>query len=254
MYGTTPRRCPDGRAFQVLVSDDLDHWQDAGGRTVVPTTGPGAEYWAPEVAYADGRYWMYYSAGCGDAGHRIRVASSLTPPGPSRTPATSSPPTCRSRSTPRPTATPPAWWLFYATDLVEGDRPGTVLAVQRLAGHDPPRRARPPSSCAPPPTGSATSATARSTAASTTGTPSRARPSSTTARAAASCCTPGGNWQTPGYGVAVATAPGPEGPWHEDPTRAGRHEREHRPHRPGALQRARRTTRVATTSSSTRGT
>ena len=24
------------------------------------------------------------------------------------------------------------WWLFYATDLVEGDRPGTVLAVQRL--------------------------------------------------------------------------------------------------------------------------
>ena len=29
----------------------------------------------------------------------------------------------------------------------------------------------------------------------------------------------GGNWQTAGYGVAVATAPGPEGPWHEDPDR-----------------------------------
>ena len=27
----------------------------------------------------------------------------------------------------------------------------------------------------------------------------------------------GGNWQTPGYGVAVATAPEPQGPWHEDP-------------------------------------
>ncbi len=27
----------------------------------------------------------------------------------------------------------------------------------------------------------------------------------------------GGNWQTPGYGVAVATAPAPEGPWREDP-------------------------------------
>jgi hypothetical protein len=27
----------------------------------------------------------------------------------------------------------------------------------------------------------------------------------------------GGNWQTPGYGVAVATAPGPTGPWQEDP-------------------------------------
>jgi hypothetical protein len=27
----------------------------------------------------------------------------------------------------------------------------------------------------------------------------------------------GGNWQTPGYGVAVATAPEPRGPWSEDP-------------------------------------
>ena len=30
----------------------------------------------------------------------------------------------------------------------------------------------------------------------------------------------GGNWQTPGYGVAVARAPVPTGPWHEDPAAA----------------------------------
>ena len=76
MYGTTPRPLPGGRAFQVLVSDDLDHWEDAGGALVVDAAAPAdTEYWAPEVAFADGRYWMYYSRGIGDAGHQLRVAS-----------------------------------------------------------------------------------------------------------------------------------------------------------------------------------
>ncbi len=38
MYGTTPGPRPDGRAFQVLVSQDLQTWQDVGGALTV--TGP----------------------------------------------------------------------------------------------------------------------------------------------------------------------------------------------------------------------
>ena len=76
MYGTTPVDLPGGRAFQVLVSEDLDAWQDAGGALVVPEDVPaGTEFWAPEVAHADGRYWMYYSSGLGESGHRLRVAT-----------------------------------------------------------------------------------------------------------------------------------------------------------------------------------
>ncbi|HET7397085.1 MAG TPA: glycoside hydrolase family 43 protein [Intrasporangium sp.] len=133
MYGTSPER-PGGRAFQTLVSDDLDVWCPAGGALVIPADAPaGTEWWAPEVAYAGGRYWMYYSQGMGDQGHQIRVASSVEPTGPF---TEAGPPLTEDL----PFAIDPSpfqdvdgtWWLFYATDLVEGARPGTVIAVQRL--------------------------------------------------------------------------------------------------------------------------
>ena len=123
MYGTTPHPLPGGRAFQVLVSDDLDHWEDAGGALVVSRPAPAdAEYWAPEVAFADGRYWMYYSWAAGTPTTRSGWPSRTGPPGRSRTPATCSPPTCPSPSTRRPYRDADGgWWLFYATDLVAGD-------------------------------------------------------------------------------------------------------------------------------------
>ena len=78
-----PALLPDGRAFQTLVSDDLDTWEDAGGALVVAEdAADGTEWWAPEVAHADGRYWMYYSRGLGDTGHQLRVASASDPTGP----------------------------------------------------------------------------------------------------------------------------------------------------------------------------
>ncbi|MDT0215021.1 glycoside hydrolase family 43 protein [Rothia sp. ARF10] len=219
MFGTTPVPLPEGRAFQVLVSDDLDHWEDAGGALVpLPDAPDGTEYWAPEVARADGRYWMYYSVGVGDVGHRLRVATSETSTGPYEDLGIVLTPDLPFAIDPSPYRDPSGqWWLFYATDLVEGDRPGTVLAVQRLVdmtrlGGEPVVILR------------------------ATGDWQRFEADreihggvhdwhtlegATVVDQEGGCLLlySGGNWQTPGYGVAVATAPGPLGPWHEDPDR-----------------------------------
>ena len=189
---------------------------------------------------------MYYSSGLGDAG----------PPAPRRQPDRAH----RTLRGPRDVLTPDlpfaidpspyrdpsgTWWLFYATDLVEGDRPGTVLAVQRLDGMT--RLVGSPE------------VVLRATGglAALRGRPRdlRRRPRLAHARGARRprrrrgrllLLYSGGNWQTPGYGVAVATASTPEGPWHEDlDPRAGGLEREHRAHRPRALQRPRRRRRRA---------
>ena len=63
-----------GRVFEVLESTDLATWTSVGGALEPPDPALGADYWAPEVAQADGRFWMYYSVGHGDAGHHLRVA------------------------------------------------------------------------------------------------------------------------------------------------------------------------------------
>src|SRR3954470_11078041 len=76
---------PDGRVFEALRSPDLRSWTSAGGALEPLADAPWAtDYWAPEVAHADGTYFMYYSAGTGDKGHRIRVATADRPEGPFR--------------------------------------------------------------------------------------------------------------------------------------------------------------------------
>ena len=219
MYGTTPVPLPGGRAFQVLVSDDLDGWQDVGGALVVPDDlPPGTEFWAPEVARADGRYWMYYSSGIGDSGHRLRVATATDPTGPFEDLGTVLTPDLPFAIDPSPYRDPSGrWWLFYATDLVEGDRPGTVLAVQRLDGMT--RLVGSPE------------VVLRATADWQRYEADREmyggvhdwhtlEGPAVLDDGAGGCLLlySGGNWQTPGYGVAVATAASPDGPWHEDLT------------------------------------
>ena len=115
MYGTTPS-LPGGRAFQLLVSDDLASWSDAGGALTVPEgTPPGTEYWAPEVAHAGGRYWMYYSRGVGDTGHQLRVASSASPTGPFEDVGGPLTPDLPFAIDPSPYLDRTGrWWLFYA--------------------------------------------------------------------------------------------------------------------------------------------
>lgn len=218
MYGTTPLTLPGGRAFQMLVSPDLESWEDAGGALIIPEERkPGTEYWAPEVALADGRYWMYYSTGVGDKGHRLRVAGSASATGPFEDlgfvltpdlPFAIDPSPFRDREG--------AWWLFYATDLVEGDRPGTVVAVQRLVDMtylegDPTIVLR---------------ASAEWQRYEADRQMYGARHDWHTLEGPSVLddggggyllLYSGGNWQTPNYGVAVATARDAAGPWQEDP-------------------------------------
>ena len=51
-----------------------------------PAGAEGADFWAPEVIYHKGTFYMYYSMGGGaigaTVGHRLHVATSKTPQGP----------------------------------------------------------------------------------------------------------------------------------------------------------------------------
>lgn len=69
----------DGRVFGVLHSRNLVDWTEIGGAmTRLETDAPF--YWAPEVTYADGKFYLYYSVG-NEALMEIRVAVSDRPDG-----------------------------------------------------------------------------------------------------------------------------------------------------------------------------
>jgi GH43 family beta-xylosidase len=122
----------DGKVFEVLVSDDLVSWRSLGG-ALEPPVGLGTDCWAPEVAAHDGRWWMYYSCGEGDVGHSLRVAVADSPVGPYVDLGVDLTPDERFAIDPHPFQdVDGSWYLFYARDVLEGDRVGTMLAVDRL--------------------------------------------------------------------------------------------------------------------------
>ena len=130
-FGTAP--AVDGRPFPTLQSDDLVHWTPGPGALIPPEGFEGGDFWAPEVAYRDGRFLMVYSVGGENhVGHGLRVATSERPEGPYRD---------AGRPLLDPAKAPFAidahpfldadgrWHLFYARDLLDSDRPGTSLVV-----------------------------------------------------------------------------------------------------------------------------
>jgi GH43 family beta-xylosidase len=69
----------DGKVFGVLRSRDLVNWTEIGGAmNRLKTDAPF--YWAPEVTYADGKFYLYYSVG-NEVLMEIRVAVSDRPDG-----------------------------------------------------------------------------------------------------------------------------------------------------------------------------
>ena len=69
----------DGKVFGVLRSRDLVNWTEIGGAMKrLETNAPF--YWAPEVIYADGKFYLYYSVG-NETLMEIRVAVSDSPDG-----------------------------------------------------------------------------------------------------------------------------------------------------------------------------
>jgi len=121
---------PDGRAFGVIRSRDLVDWEPlAGAMEALPGEHPC--YWAPEVTYFAGRFYLYYSVG-NEERMEIRVAVAEHPAGPFVD------------SGRRLTAEPFAIdahvfadvdgsrWLFYATDFLDSSHVGTGTVRDRL--------------------------------------------------------------------------------------------------------------------------
>jgi len=141
-FGTTGKdRAADGRIFTLLTSDNLVDWKNDGGALTAPEGAEGADFWAPEVVYHQGTFYLYYSMGGGaiaaTVGHRLHVATSKKPEGPYEQVALLDVPESKFTIDAHPFQdTDGQWYLFYARDFIDTDRgyrPGTGLVVDRLA-------------------------------------------------------------------------------------------------------------------------
>lgn len=130
VYGTAGT--DDDLELGVSFSPDLVHWTEVRG-VLVPPEGLGDAYWAPEVCERDGSWWMYYSVGRGHAGHSLRVARADGPAGPFHDQGVDLTPRERFAIDASPWQhTDGSWWLFFAHDVLDHERPGTHLAVAEL--------------------------------------------------------------------------------------------------------------------------
>jgi beta-xylosidase len=129
---------PGEMVFPMLHSNDFVNWRRANRALLRPDHSLGMNFWAPEVAFAENKFWLYYSVGFDDKQHQLRVAMSDTPHGPfqdfgralidlSRCPFAIDAHPFRDDDG--------QWYLFYARDFLDSSedmRPGTALMVARL--------------------------------------------------------------------------------------------------------------------------
>lgn len=121
---------PDGRCFGVIRSRDLVHWEPLSG-AMEPLPDGHTCYWAPEVTYDSGRFYLYYSVG-NEERMEIRVAVSEHPAGPFADSGR--------RLTSEPFAIDAHVFqdddgsrhLFYATDFLDRSRVGTGTVRDRM--------------------------------------------------------------------------------------------------------------------------
>ena len=138
-FGTTGNRRVEGLIFTELQSTNLVDWKKAGGALIPPSPNPNYQYWAPEVTYANGRFYLYYAMGGVEPEKFVnRVATSLTPEGP-YTDTGNVLVDCESN---RFTIDPfpfrdddGQWYFFYSRDFtneIPGVHIGTGIMVDRL--------------------------------------------------------------------------------------------------------------------------
>jgi beta-xylosidase len=125
--------------FLLLRSEDFVTWQPLGAALELLPPEFGNAYWAPEIAFAEGRFWMYYSVGREDKAHHLRVAVADEPHGPYRDTGTTltSPFECPFAIDASPFQDDDGqWYLFYARDFLDSGpqgRTGTGVVMERLA-------------------------------------------------------------------------------------------------------------------------
>lgn len=124
--------------FPLLKSDDFLTWSPINFALEMLEPEFGTSYWAPEIAFSDGKFWLYYSVGREDKSHGLRVAASSTPEGPFRDTGSllTNPFECPFAIDASPFEDDDGkWYLFYARDFLDTGnncRPGTGVVVDRL--------------------------------------------------------------------------------------------------------------------------
>jgi GH43 family beta-xylosidase len=120
----------DGKVFGVLRSSDLVHWTEVGGAMDQLDHRPPF-YWAPEVTYSNGKFYLYYSVG-NETLMEIRVAVSDTPEGGFLD--TGKRLTFQNFAIDAHvfTDTDGSRYMFYATDFLEHTHIGTGTVVDRM--------------------------------------------------------------------------------------------------------------------------
>jgi len=127
-----------GKIFSILRSTDLFHWQFGSNALVRPDASIGTHFWAPEVAFSNDRFYLYYSAGFEDKKHQLRVATSESPLGPFEDCGQPllDPSACPFAIDSHPFQDEDGtWYLFYARDFLDSAdqaRAGTALQVARM--------------------------------------------------------------------------------------------------------------------------
>ena len=135
-YGTVPL---GDLAVPVLHSRDLTSWRPLGHALALDDDAFEA-LWAPEVAYDNGVFYMYYSAGGAEGqGHRLRVATASHPAGPFEDSGAVLTPDDPFTIDAHPfrDARSGGWYLYYCRDFLApdgGDRVGTGIVVDKLVG------------------------------------------------------------------------------------------------------------------------
>lgn len=121
---------PDGRVFGVLRSHDLVRWTEGEG-AMEPLGEFHPHYWAPEVTYHNGQFYLYYSVG-NETLMEIRVAIADAPDGVFIDSG-------RKLTTEEFAIDPHVvrdtagnWYLFYATDFLTHTHIGTGTVLDRM--------------------------------------------------------------------------------------------------------------------------
>lgn len=206
----------DGRAFEVLTSPDLVSWHSAGGALEPLATEAGTDYWAPEVIAADGRWWMYYSVGHGDVGHHLRVAMADTVAGPYHDCGVNLTPHQHFAIDPSPFRDEDGTtYLFFAVDVLGGDRVGTMLACDVLL--EPTRLAGEARIILRPSADWQLFMPQRAIYGAVYAWHTLEGPFVIRHGGRYYCFYSGGSWREPGYRVAYAVSDHPLGPWLEPP-------------------------------------
>lgn len=145
-FGTTGRsRLEDGRIFTVLRSKNLVDWEKLGGALIPPSENRKLQYWAPDVTFEKGKFYLYYSmGGVEPEKFELRVATSDKPEGPYADVGSKLVDCEDNRFTIDSYPfkdTDGQWYLFYAknfTNEIPGAlpgtavHPGTAIVVDRL--------------------------------------------------------------------------------------------------------------------------